>query len=139
MDDMEKIYNTYKINKNKIRIGDWVVVDEEYYNKYKDKLKITDIKLYSGKSELTGKEEAYIIAETKTEYVLIKYNSNFVAVNICEREYDLTKSINLVLINSNSVSNIENNTGKIPPVKELIKVLGWKATRKAIINLEEVE
>lgn len=138
MDDMEKIYNTYKINKNKVRIGDWVVVDEEYYNKYKDKLKITDIKLYSGKSELTGKEENYIIAETKTEYVLIKYNSNFVAVNICEREYDLTKSITLVLINSNSVSNIENNTGKIPPVKELIKVLGWKATRKAIINLEEL-
>jgi hypothetical protein len=137
MDDMDKIYDTYKINKNKLKVDNWVVVDEEYYYKYKDKLKITDIKLYSGKSELTGKEENYIIAETKTEYVLIKYNSNFVAVNICEREYDLTKSITLVLINSNSVSNIENNTGKIPPIKELIKVLGWKATRKAIINLEE--
>lgn len=137
MDDMEKIYNTYKINKNKVKIGDWVVVDEYYYNKYKDKLKITDIKLYSGKSELTGKEENYIVAETKTEYILIKYNSNFVAVNICEREYDLAKNITLVLINSNSVSNIENNTGKIPSIKELIKVLGWKATRKAITNLEE--
>ena len=139
MEDLEKIYNTYKINKNKVRIGDWVVIDEEYYNKYKDKIKITNIQLYRGKSELTGKEENYIIAETKTEYILIKYNSNFIAVNICEREYDLTKNITLVLINSNSVSNIENNTGKIPPVKELIKVLSWKATRKAIINLEEVE
>lgn len=135
------IYANYKVNrkKKKLKIGDWVVVDEEFYLKYKDKLTITNIKLYNGQNETTKRSEKYLLAETKTEYIIIKYNSNFIAVNICEREYELTNSITLVMINDKSIYNIENNCGKPPEIKDLFKTLGWKLGRKAINNLEILE
>jgi hypothetical protein len=139
MDDMDKIYDTYKINKNKLKIDDWVVVDEYFYHKYKDNITINSLTLYHGENELTKRKERYAVAESKKEYILLKYNSNFLAVNICEREYDLTKNITLVMINKNSVHNIENNTGEVPDIKYICKILGWKITRKAIKNLEEIE
>jgi hypothetical protein len=139
MDDMDKIYDTYKINKNKLKIDDWVVVDEYFYYKYKDNITINSLTLYHGENELTKRKERYVVAESKKEYILLKYNSNFLAVNICEREYDLTKNITLVMINKNSVHNIENNTGEVPDIKYICKILGWKITRKAIKNLEEIE
>jgi hypothetical protein len=139
MDDMDKVYNTYKINKNKLKIGDWVVVDEYFYYKYKDNITINSLTLYHGENELTKRKEKYVVAESKNEYILLKYNSNFLAINICEREYDLTKNINLVMINQNSVYNIENNKGEIPNIKYIFKILGWKIARKAIKNLEEIE
>jgi hypothetical protein len=43
------------------------------------------------------------------------------------------------MINSNSIYNIENNVGEPPQIKELIKTLSWKATRKAIKDLEQME
>lgn len=139
MDDLEKIYNLYNKNKNKIKVGNWVIVNEDIYNLYKNKLTITSIQLYNAKNELTGRKEKFILAETKSDYILIKYNSNFIAINVCEREYDLMNSINLVMINYNSLYNIENNVGEPPEIKEIFKVLGWKITRKAIKNLEELE
>lgn len=132
-------YNNYKKNKTKLKIGDWIVVDEEYYNLYKNQITINNIKLYNGENESTKRKEKYILAETKDKYIIIKYNSNFIAVNICEREYDLMNSITLVMINDNSIYNIENNVGEPPEIKEIIKVLGWKATRKAIKDLEEFD
>ena len=134
-------FNKYKINrkKKKTKIGDWVLVDEELYLKYKNKLKIDNIKEYTGKNTLTGRDEKIIVAETKAEYILLKYNSNFVAVNICEREYDLYNNITLLMVNDNAVNNIENNQGKLPCIKEILGILGWKASRKAITNLEQLE
>lgn len=135
------IYDNYKINrkKKKLKIGDWVVVDEAYYHKYKDKLTITNIKLYNGQNELTKRKEKYILAETKTEYIVVKYNANFIAVNICEREYELMNSITLLMINDKSIHNLENNCGEIPEIKDMFKILGWKLGRKAIIELEEID
>lgn len=135
------IYDTYKSNrkKKKLKIGDWVVVDEDYYQKYKNKLTITNIKIYNGENQSTKRKEKYLLAETKTEYILVKYNANFIAVNICEREYDLMNSITLLMINDNSVYNLENNCGEIPEIKDMFKVLGWKLARKAIIELEELD
>jgi hypothetical protein len=132
-------YNNYKKNKTKLKIGDWVVIDEPYYNLYKNKITINNIKLYSGENEYTKRKEKYIIGETKDKYILIKYNSNFIAVNICEREYELMNNITLLLINDNSIYNIENNLGEPPEIKEMFKALNWKATRKAITNLEEFD
>jgi hypothetical protein len=132
-------YNNYKKNKTKLKIGDWVVIDEPYYNLYKNKITINNIKLYSGENEYTKRKEKYIIGETKDKYILIKYNSNFIAVNICEREYELMNNITLLLINDNSIYNIENNLGEPPEIKEMFKALNWKATRKAIKDLEEFD
>lgn len=136
---LQRWYSNYKKNQTKLKIGDWVVVDEFYYYKYKDNITLNNIKLYNGQNELTKRKEKYIVAETKTEYIVIKYNSNFIAVNICEREYDLMDSITLVMINDKSIYNIENNIGEPPEIKEILKVLGWKATRKAIKELEEFD
>lgn len=135
------IYEKYKVNKKKkkTKIGDWVIVDEFVYNQYKDKIKIENIKEYNGKNATTGLDEKIILAETKDKYILLKYNANFVAVNICEREYEITNSITLLMVNDNAISNIENKRGDPPPLKQIIGILGWKASRKAITNLEELE
>ena len=136
---IEGYYNNYKKNKNKLKIGDWIVVDEEYYLANKDKIKIISIKLYSGENISTKRPERYILAETKNDYIIIKYSANFIAVNVCQREYELHNTINLVMVNENATKNIENNTGDVPNIKTIIKTLGWKATRKAIKDLEEFE
>jgi predicted transport protein len=136
---IEGYYNNYQKNKNKLKIGSWIIVDEEYYLANKDKIKIINIKLYSGENESTKRPESYVLAETKSDYIIIKYSANFIAVNICQREYELHNSINLVMVNENATRNIENNSGDVPNIKTIIKTLGWKATRKAIKDLEEFE
>ena len=136
---IEGYYNNYQKNKNKLKIGDWIVVDEEYYLANKDKIKIISIKLYSGENISTKRPESYVLAETKNDYIIIKYSANFIAVNICQREYELNNNINLVMVNENATRNIENNSGDVPNIKTIIKTLGWKATRKAIKDLEQFE
>ena len=136
---LENYYNNYKKNKNKLKIADWIVVDEEYYLANKDKINIINIKLYSGENISTKRPERYVLAETKNDYIVIKYSANFIAVNICQREYELHNTINLVMVNENATTNIENNTGEVPNIKKIIKTLGWKATRKAIKDLEELQ
>ena len=136
---IEGYYNNYQKNKNKLKIADWIVVDEEYYLANKDKIKINNIKLYSGENISTKRPESYVLAETKSDYIIIKYSANFIAVNICQREYELNNNINLVMVNENATRNIENNSGDVPNIKTIIKTLGWKATRKAIKDLEQFE
>ena len=136
---IEGYYNAYKKNQNKLKIADWIVVDEEFYSLYKNKITINNIKLYSGENESTKRPERYILAETKNDYIIIKYSANFIAVNICQREYELHNTINLVMVNENATKNLENNTGDVPNIKTIIKTLGWKATRKAIKDLEEFD
>ena len=43
------------------------------------------------------------------------------------------------MINANATENIVNNNNKIPNIKEVISILGWKATRKAMKDLEDFE
>jgi len=136
---IEGYYNNYQKNKNKLKIADWIVVDEEYYLANKNKITLNNIKLYSGENISTKRPESYVLAETKNDYIIIKYSANFIAVNICQREYELNNNINLVMVNQNATKNIENNTGEVPNIKKIIKTLGWKATRKAIKDLEELE
>ena len=138
-DRIENYYNAYQKNKNKLKIADWIVVDEEYYLANKDKIKIISIKLYSGENISTKRPESYVLAETKNDYIIIKYSANFIAVNICQREYELHNNINLVMVNENATKNIENNSGDVPNIKKIIKTLGWKVTRKAIKDLEEFD
>jgi hypothetical protein len=134
---LEQYYNNYK--NNKLRIGEWIIVDEDYYNIYKNNITINNIKLYSGENELTKRPEQYALAETKSDYIVIKYSANFIAVNICQREYELHNTINLVMVNKNATKNIENNTGDVLNIKDIFKTLGWKVTRKAIKDLEQFE
>jgi hypothetical protein len=136
---LEGYYNNYQKNKNKLKIADWIVVDEEYYLQYKNQITINNIKIFSGENEATKRPENYVLAETKNDYIIIKYSANFIAVNICQREYELHNTINLVMVNENATKNIENNTGEVPNIKKIFKTLGWKATRKAIKDLEELE
>jgi len=136
---LEGYYNSYQKNKNKLKIADWIVVDEEYYLQYKNQITINNIKILSGENESTKRPESYVLAETKNDYIIIKYSANFIAVNICQREYELHNTINLVMVNENATKNIENNTGEVPNIKTIIKTLGWKATRKAIKDLQELE
>jgi hypothetical protein len=136
---IESYYNNYQKNKNKLKVADWIVVDEEFYTLYKNQITINNIKLYSGENTFSKRPESYILAETKNDYIIIKYSANFIAVNICQREYELHNTISLVMVNKNATKNIENNSGDVPNIKTIIKTLGWKATRKAIKDLEEFD
>lgn len=138
---LEYWYNQYKLNKTKkkSKVKDWVIVDELSYHRYKDNIKLDSIKEYSAKNKVTGFDEKIVLAESKDKYILIKYNANFIAINICEREYEITDSITLLMVNDNAINNIENNKTTAPDIKEIINILGWKASRKAITNLEEIE
>jgi hypothetical protein len=136
---IEGYYNNYQKNKNKLKIADWIVVDEEFYALYKNRITINNIKLFSGENISTKRPESYVLAETKNDYIIIKYSANFIAVNICQREYELNNNINLVMVNENATKNIENNSGEVPNIKKIFKTLGWKATRKAIKDLQELE
>jgi hypothetical protein len=136
---LEGYYNSYQKNKNKLKIADWIVVDEEFYALYKNQITINNIKIFSGENESTKRPESYVLAETKNDYIIIKYSANFIAVNICQREYELHNNINLVMVNENATKNIENNSGEVPNIKKIFKILGWKATRKAIKDLQELE
>ena len=141
MDYAEEWYNSYKSNKNKdkLKVKDYIIIDESYYLKYKGNIKLSSIKGYTGFNSSTKKPENFVLAETDTQYILIKYNGNFIAVNICEREYELYNAITLLMIHSNATENIVNNNNKIPNIKEVISILGWKATRKAMKDLEDFE
>ena len=141
MDYAEQWYNYYKTNKNKdkLKVKDYIIIDESYYLKYKGNIKLSSIKGYTGLNSSTKKPENFVLAETDTQYILIKYNGNFIAVNVCEREYELYNAITLLMIHSNATENIVNNNNKIPNIKEVISILGWKATRKAIKDLEDFE
>ena len=95
MDYAEEWYNSYKTNKNKdkLKVKDYIIIDESYYLKYKGNIKLSSIKGYTGFNSSTKKPENFILAETDTQYILIKYNGNFIAVNICEREYELYNKV----------------------------------------------
>lgn len=121
---------------------DWVLVNKKEYNKNKNKIIINSADFYSNKQVIKEKgykdytnKQILINAETKNKYILIKYNSNFIAVNVSDTEYGI--SINpMRLICARDVSNLEENK-EIPSFEYLLYLLGWKITKKALNNIKQ--
>ena len=129
-------------NKEFIDIGDWQVIDAEYYKKYKNKLKITGINhidcIESQRLDDYIVNDIRVYFETKKEYGLIKYNINFIAYLLVEREYEIhTQELKLIAINKNIVDNYKKKLNKPPQFEKILKTLGWSITKKSLQSIKE--
>jgi len=137
-DNLESFYSQYK--DPKYVIGDWAIVDNKFYECYKNKVKLISIRLNSTTIPVKDIDEDYVnniqntaYCETKDKYVKLRYNSNFIAVNIYEREYEYNKGIKLVAIRKITDFNLSD---KPPEFKFILNILGWKASKKVLDNIE---
>ena len=142
VDNLNSFYSVYK--NPKYKIDNWIIVNNEAYLKNKGKIniisgdyEIKDHISYNEYNEKLTTKQVTLLAETKSKYICIKYNSNFIAVNISDTEYGLT--INEFTLFAVANSEVIGLNKDIPKLKEILKVLGWKATKKAIKDLEEFE
>jgi len=123
-------------------IGDWNIVNNKEYNKYKNKINIisanyysvvVDIEADSPEEELIKSNQIIVNCETKKEYISIKYNPNFIVTSISYTEYGMIgKEITLLAIKNSKDLTLNKD---IPRFKEVLKVLGWKISQKAYANL----
>jgi hypothetical protein len=137
-DNLQSFYKQYK--DPKYIIDGWAIVDNSFYETYKNKVKIISIRLNSTAIPVKDIDEVYVnniqntaYCETMDKYVKLRYNSNFIAVNIYEREYEYNKGIKLVAIRKMSDFNLSD---KPPEFKLILNILGWKASKKVLDNIE---
>ena len=123
-------------------IGDWNIVNNKEYNKYKNKINIisanyysvvVDIEANSPEEELIKSNQIIVNCETKKEYISIKYNPNFIVTSISDTEYGMIgKEITLLAIKNTKDLTLNKD---IPRFKEILGVLGWKISQKGYANL----
>jgi hypothetical protein len=119
----------YKLQHPSKIIKNWAIVDIDAFN-ILNKTTLTNI------SEINNYiTDTIIIAETKNNYIVIKYSPNFIATKVIDKEYDyLLKDWDLVGIDKDRLYN--NKENKIMTSKEIIKFLGFKLTKKAKLDLD---
>ena len=137
LENIDSFYKEYK-NSKIIRQG-WAIVNKESYNKYKNiKLISADYYCYKqkllDKNEIINNKQIIIYADTTDKYITIKYNCNFIAINISDTEYGtiLNPMILMAIIKT---KDLEENK-ELPKFTDVLSVLGWKITRKALNNIK---
>jgi len=138
IDNLETFYKEYKRSKI-IRRG-WAIVNELNYNKYKN-IKLTSAEYYlhhskyANKYEIIDNKQIIIYSETKDKFITIKYNANFIAVNITDTEYGtiLDPMILMAIIKN---KDLEQNK-EIPTFEDVLHILNWKITKKALNNIKD--
>ena len=123
-------------------IGDWNIVNNKEYNKYKNKINIisanyysvvVDIEANSPEEELIKSNQIIVNCETKKEYISIKYNPNFIVTSISDTEYGMIgKEITLLAIKNTKDLTLNKD---IQRFKEILGVLGWKISQKGYASL----
>jgi hypothetical protein len=135
----------YEIYKNPTySIGNWNIVNNKEYNKYKNKVNIISANYYSvvvdlepnnSEEDLIKSNQIIVNCETKNKYISIKYNPNFIVTAISDTEYGMIgKEITLLAIKNTKDLTLNKD---MPRFKEVLKVLGWKISQKAYSNLLE--
>ena len=113
-------------------IDDWSILEEDKFKEIKKKtiknISNIDVNKYA---------EITILAESKKEYYYIKYNSKFISIVISETEYGL-----LIEIPKIYAVNIDVLTETKPKIidynpKYILKLIGFKLSKKAIKDLEQ--
>lgn len=140
LSNLNSFYDMYK-NPTYV-IGDWNIVNNKEYNKYKNKVNIISANYYSvvldlepnsPEEELIKSNQIIVNCETKKEYISIKYNPNFIVTSISDTEYGMIgKEITLLAIKNTKDLTLNKD---IPRFKEVLGVLGWKISQKAYANL----
>ena len=123
----------------------WILVNKNEYNKNKNKVILTSANYYlkenkikeEGLKEYSSKQVC-VNCETKNKYIVIRYNGNFIAVNICDNEYGF--SINPMKLISARNINLSDPLGlksELPSFKYVLSILGWKITKQALNNIQK--
>jgi hypothetical protein len=137
IENIESFYKEYRVSKN-IRKG-WVIVNQKAFDKYKN-IKLTNADYYSYDSKLLDKNEVIsnkqiiIYGDTCDKFVTIKYNCNFIAINISDTEYGTILNP-MILMAIVKTKDLEENK-QLPKFEDVLSVLGWKITRKALNNIK---
>lgn len=119
----DKLQNPDKV------IDNWAIIDIPAYNK------LNKITLTSINDIAKHKTDRVITSETKSNYIVIKHNVNFIATKVIEREYDyLIKDWDLIAVDREVLYKC--TPSRVMTDKQVIKILGIKMTRKAIKDLD---
>ena len=140
---LSNLNSFYEIYKNPTYvIGDWHIVNNKEYKKYKNKINIISANYYSvvvdlepnsPEEDLIKSNQIIVNCETKKEYISIKYNPNFIVTSISDTEYGMIgKEITLLAIKNTKDLTLNKD---IPRFKEILGVLGWKISQKGYENL----
>lgn len=126
-DKLEEYYNKLK-HPAKI-INNWAIIDIDAFNKLK-KITLNNISNVSN-----GESDRIITTESKNYYIIIKYNPNFIATKVISTEYDyLLQDWDLIAVDRETMYRGELN--KLISNKEIIKLLGFKLTKKSKADLD---
>jgi hypothetical protein len=110
-------------------INNWAIIDIDAFNKLK-KITLNNINNVS-QSDI----DRIITTENKNNYIVIKYNPNFIATKVIDKEYDyLLKDWDLIAVDRETMYKGEPN--KLMTNKEIIELLGFKLSKRAKDNLE---
>jgi hypothetical protein len=128
LEEKLELYYDKLQNPDKV-IDNWAIIDIPAYTKL-NKTTLTNINDIN-----INKAEKIITAESKSSYVVIKYNANFIATKVIEREYDyLLKDWDLIAVDRQVL--YKGEPSKVMTNKEIIKTLGIKLGKKAIKDLD---
>ena len=126
----EKLELYYDKLKNPAKIiNNWAIIDIDAFNKLK---KIT---LHNINNVSQSEIDRIITTENKNNYIVIKYSPNFIATKVIDKEYDyLLKDWDLIAVDRETMYKGEPD--KLMTNKEIIKLLGFKLSKRAKDNLE---
>jgi len=126
----EKLELYYDKLKNPAKIiNNWAIIDIDAFNKL-NKITLNNINNVS-QSDV----DRIITTENKNNYIVIKYSPNFIATKVIDNEYDyLLKDWDLIAVDRETMYKGEPN--KLMTNKEIIKLLGFKLSKRAKDNLE---
>ena len=110
-------------------INNWAIIDIDAFNKLK-KITLNNINNVS-QSDI----DRIITTENKNNYIIIKYSPNFIATKVIDNEYDyLLKDWDLIAVDRETLYKGESN--KLMTNKEIIKLLGFKLTKRSKADLD---
>jgi hypothetical protein len=110
-------------------INNWAIIDIDAFNKL-SKITINNINNVS-QSDI----DRIITTENKNNYIIIKYSPNFIATKVIDNEYDyLLKDWDLIAVDRENMYKGEAN--KLMTNKEIIKLLGFKLTKRSRADLD---
>ena len=138
--NLDKFYKEY-LNPKYVNKG-WAIVNPKQFETYTNS-KIVCARMTSKTIPITdfdgsklNNTQAIVYCETKDDYRIVKYNSNFLAVKIAEREYDLIKDTEIWAIRK-SKGEYDLKLDENPPeFKLILNILNWKMSKKSYDSID---
>ena len=139
--NIDKFYKEY-LNPKYVNRG-WAIVNPDKFETYTNSKVISaritskTIPIVDYDGTKLNNTQSVVYCETKDDYRVVKYNSNFLAVKIAEREYDLIKDTEIWAIRKGNKDDYDLKLDENPPeFKFILNVLNWKMPKKSYDSIE---